>query len=98
MTEYIECRRCYSPNCKGCNLKRLETMMKNGKFDCLMNKNRAINASADVASVVHGRWKASGGLIECQNCGEIYSTLGGNEGKAWYYCPYCGAKMDASAE
>ena len=50
--------------------------------------------AADVAPVVHGRWKASGGLLECQNCGEIYSTLGGNEGKAWDYCPDCGARMD----
>jgi len=61
----------------------------------------AINAlrnapSADVAPVVHGQWKVSGGLLECQNCGEIYSTLGGNEGKAWNYCPDCGARMDAS--
>lgn len=50
--------------------------------------------AADVAPVVHGRWKPSGGLLECQNCGEIYSTRGGNEGKAWNYCPNCGARMD----
>ena len=48
---------------------------------------------ADVAPVVHGKWNVSGGLLECQNCGEIYSTLGGNEGKAWNYCPDCGARM-----
>ena len=53
---------------------------------------------ADVAPVVHGQWKASGGLLECQNCGEIYSTLGGNEGKAWDYCPDCGARMDGGSE
>ena len=52
--------------------------------------------AADVAPVVHGQWKASGGLLECQNCGEIYSTLGGNEGKAWDYCPDCGARMDGA--
>lgn len=50
--------------------------------------------AADVAPVVHGKWNVSGGLLECQNCGEIYSTLGGNEGKAWNYCPGCGARMD----
>lgn len=44
--------------------------------------------------VVHGRWKASSVLLECQNCGEIYSRLGGNGGKAWNYCPNCGARMD----
>lgn len=50
--------------------------------------------AADVAPVVHGRWKASSVLLECQNCGEIYSRLGGNGGKAWNYCPNCGASMD----
>lgn len=50
--------------------------------------------AADVAPVVHGRWKKSGSLLECQYCGEIYSQLGGNAGKSWNYCPNCGAKMD----
>ena len=54
--------------------------------------------AADVASVVHGRWKTSGVLLECQNCGEIYSRLGGNEGKAWTYCPNCGARMDGDSD
>lgn len=49
---------------------------------------------ADVAPVVHGRWKKSGSLLECQYCGEIYSQLGGNAGKSWNYCPNCGAKME----
>ena len=53
MAEYIACRRCNSPDCKGCNLKRLETMLENGRFDCLMNENRSINTSSDVAPVVH---------------------------------------------
>lgn len=48
----------------------------------------------DFAEVVHGRWKGSGPLLECQCCGEIYSKLGGNAGKLWNYCPNCGAKMD----
>ena len=56
MAEYIACRRCDSPDCNGCNLKRLETMLENGKFDCLMNENRAINTSSDVETVRHGRW------------------------------------------
>lgn len=54
--------------------------------------------AADVAPVVHGRWKTSGGLLECQNCGEIYSARGGNEGKAWNYCPNCGARMDGDSD
>ena len=56
MTEYIGCRECDSLYCKGCNLKNLETMLRNGKFDCIMNENRCINTTADVAPVVHGRW------------------------------------------
>lgn len=56
MAEYIACRRCDSPDCKGCNLKRLETMLENRKFDCLMNENRSINTSYDVETVRHGRW------------------------------------------
>ena len=50
--------------------------------------------AADVAPVVHGRWRESGLLLECQSCGEIYSRLGGNAGKLWNYCPNCGAKTD----
>lgn len=46
------------------------------------------------APVVHGQWRYSGPLLECQSCGEIYSRLGGNAGKLWNYCPNCGAKMD----
>lgn len=51
-------------------------------------------SAADVAPVVHGQWRYSGPLLECQSCGEIYSRLGGNAGKLWNYCPNCGAKMD----
>ena len=95
MAEYIACRRCDSPDCKGCNLKRLETMLENGKFDCLMNENRAINTSADVETVRHGRWKCHGdcGVTECSACGwsiEEYVC-------DYAYCPNCGAKMDGSS-
>ena len=55
--------------------------------------------AADVAPVVHGRWKAYGAvLLECQNCGEIYSMLGGNAGMSWNYCPNCGARMDGDSD
>jgi hypothetical protein len=49
---------------------------------------------ADVAPVVHGRWKSYGVLLECQNCGGIYLMLGCNAETSWSYCPNCGAKMD----
>ena len=100
MAEYITCRRCDSPDCKGCNLKRLETMLENGKFDCLMNENRAIDTSADVATVRHERWiMGTGenglqrGYRKCSRCGEIvkhgYSLYGVHN-----FCNHCGAKMD----
>ena len=105
MAEYITCRRCNSPNCKGCNLKRLETMLENGKFDCLMNENRCINTSSDVAPVKHGRWDDSGRYIfpggsiavRCTECG---CSLTASEYKLnkWNYCPVCGAKMDGECD
>lgn len=54
--------------------------------------------AADVAPVVHGRWRYFGFLLECQSCGEIYSRHGGNGGKLWNFCPNCGAKMDGGGE
>ena len=93
MAEYIECRNCESPDCKVCNIKNLETMLKNGKFDCLMNENRCVNPSADVATVRHGRWKCHGdcGVTECSVCGWSIEEYVGD----YAYCPNCGAKMDA---
>ena len=50
--------------------------------------------AANVAPVVHGEWSVKYPLRECGCCGEIYTELGGNDGKSWNYCPNCGAKMD----
>ena len=101
MAEYIACRRCDSPDCKGCNLKRLETMLENGKFDCLMNENRASDTSAEVSPVRNGRWDYSGRYrfpggsiaVRCSECG---CALTASEYKLnkWNYCPVCGTKMD----
>ena len=95
MAEYIACRSCESPDCKGCNLKRLETMLENGAFDCLMNENRAINISVDVKSVRHGRW-------EMLPYTELYknkcSYCGNGSDLETDYCPNCGAKMDERNE
>ena len=96
MAEYIGCKECDSLYCKGCNLKNLETMLRNGKFDCIMNENRCINTAADVAPVVHGRWVDNGIpdsiLSGCSVCG---FTCGSS---SFFYCPNCGAKMDESDE
>lgn len=91
MAEYIKCRNCESPDCKGCNLKNLETMLNNGKFDCLMDGNRCVNQFADVAPVRHGRWLPQVVLgqkaWDCSEC----KTLGSPH---WKRCPVCEAKMD----
>lgn len=99
MAEYIECRECDSPHCKGCNLKNLETMLRNGKFDCIMNENRCINTAADVAPVVHGRWGTGRFNLETGNY-EEQCTRCRNFSKEYGkpYCPNCGAKMDKSNE
>lgn len=99
MAEYIECRECDSPYCKGCNLKNLEMMLRNGKFDCIMNENRCINTTADVAPVVHGRWGTGRFNLETGNY-EEQCTRCRNFSKEYGkpYCPNCGAKMDKSNE
>lgn len=108
MAEYIACRSCESPDCKGCNLKRLETMLENGKFDCLMNENRCINTSADVEPVKRGRWIAKQTALGtkytvCSNCGYgISIPLDGHLSKLDLSdvprCPNCGARMDLEAD
>ena len=61
--------------------------------------------SADVAQVVHGKWKL---LDECSNAG-VYCSICHKavyRESAWYknvhikskYCPNCGAKMDKEDE
>lgn len=94
MTEYIEREALQAAlmrkRCGVANQRYTE-----GWNDCLLRVKSMVSKAhaADVAPVVHGRWNASSVLLECQNCGEIYSRLGGNEGKAWNYCPNCGARM-----
>lgn len=97
MAEYIECRECDSPHCKGCNLKNLETMLRNGKFDCIMNENRCINTAADVVPVVHGEWDGN----NCTVCKLPWNYNMVQDADDWGYfdpmpdyCPNCGAKMD----
>ena len=100
MAEYITCRRCDSPDCKGCNLKRLETMLENGKFDCTMNENRAINTLVDVEPVRHGRWERDewgSYLRRCSVCKKtpIYKDERGNSAAVYAgICINCGAIMD----
>lgn len=91
MAEYIGCRNCDSPDCKGCNLKNLETMLNNGKFDCLMNENRCINPSEDVAPVRHGRWeRTADGAVLCTACKRKMNP----SQYGYAFCSLCGAKME----
>lgn len=104
MAEYIACRSCESPDCKGCNLKRLETMLKNGKFDCLMNENRSINTSYDVETVVHGRWIEPTRLYygakqyECSLCYSDTFWKKHSITEKYPCCPNCGARMDGDSD
>nr|DAZ67924.1 MAG TPA: zinc-ribbon containing domain protein [Caudoviricetes sp.] len=101
MAEYIGCRECDSPYCKGCNLKNLETMLRNGKFDCIMNGNRCINTAADVAPVRHGKWEWLGPNMLVRGC--MCGTCSACKVRSKYIvntalCPHCGAKMDECNE
>lgn len=52
---------------------------------------------ADVAPVMHARWKDSDfikGMLTCTNCGAQRNPNFKIGGGAWNYCPACGAKMD----
>ena len=76
------------------DLKRLVNFAAHSKIQRLI----ADTPTVDAVPVVHGRWRGSGPLLECQSCGEAYSRLGGNAGKLWNYCPNCGAKMDGGGD
>jgi hypothetical protein len=52
MAEYIECRKCDSPYCDGCNTLTLSKMLHARKFDCLLDEHHCINPCADVVPVV----------------------------------------------
>lgn len=98
MAEYIECRECTSPSCKGCNTYTLSLMLHHGKFDCLMDGNRSIHSAA-VVPVVHGRWdgeKDHGDFreVKCTACGGILLVKWSTRLSEYSYCPNCGARMD----
>ena len=57
--------------------------------------------SADVAPVRHGGWEKNDNLFidtlyRCSVCGEeFYIENGTPQENQYYYCPNCGARMDA---
>lgn len=52
MAEYIECRHCTSLNCNGCNIYTLSIMLREGKFDLLMDNSRSIDQTACVVKAI----------------------------------------------
>lgn len=54
---------------------------------------------ADVAEVVHARWKRVRSNWYCTGCNKGYRiTKGATMASSFSYCPNCGAKMDGAAE
>ena len=71
-------------------IDREAALMKLMQDGCSAKNLQSISdmPAADVAPVVHGKWKRYGkNLGECSECGEIVSVRNN-------YCPNCGAKMD----
>ena len=52
--------------------------------------------TVDAVEVVHGRWVDANGIrkSKCDNCGVEFGRVMGDD---CYYCPNCGAFMDATA-
>ena len=109
MSEYIGCRSCPSPSCKGCNINTLAKMLDNGAFKRITDDYNCIIPVTDVEDVKHGRCPVCNGekaiLQDCDN--EIYVEVDAErqEMSVWIgdeciavfsidYCPNCGAQMD----
>lgn len=83
----ICCRDCVSPNCEGCNVYTLYMMLETGKFERLMNGNRAImsvEARPNIRSF--GGYNKGDNIPYCDNCGMPQDS-------ECNYCPSCGADM-----
>ena len=80
-------------------IARLTKVEVTDKLATMTDAKRAIAdmPTADVAPMVHGRWKVIEGTIEnavCSNCGRHFQSYY----EAYHFCPNCGAKMDGGAE
>lgn len=85
LQKYVWTKPCTSP----CNEK---SMVIVGADDVDFEVDKI--PAADVAPVVHGKWKPTEYPImsECEDCSECgYRTVYGHGFK---FCPNCGAKMD----
>lgn len=90
MAEYIE----RIDAIKAVNKQNAFTMTRVALIDSL----NSIPA-ADVAPVVHGRWKwDTQDIYSCTNCNEKVHVKEVMGIPAWKYCPNCGAKMYLECE
>lgn len=64
-----------------------------------MAKDRVMNApTIEATPVVHGRWEPhpnANGFERCSVCHDCIIYDDWVEEPKWYYCPNCGARMDA---
>lgn len=70
-------------------------------FNTTERQLRAIRElpAADVAEVVHARWKRVRSNWYCTGCNKGYRiTKGAPMASSFSYCPNCGVKMDGAAE
>ncbi len=100
MAEYIECRKCDSFFCDGCNIFTLAKMLRARKFECLMDEHHAVDQLIDVEPVKHGRWEHDSvgfdDFWRCTFCREdwFFDYDPTKESTRVNYCPNCGARME----
>ena len=73
------------------------------KLGFMISKRELLQAielqpTMDVVEVVHGRWEPIPGnntYERCSVCKDTYIHADWIGGDKWYYCPNCGAKLEA---
>ena len=82
-------------------ISRETALMKLMQDGCSAKNLQSISdmPAADVAEVVHARWKRVRSNWYCTGCNKGYRiTKGAPMASSFSYCPNCGAKMDGAAE
>ena len=82
-------------------ISREAALMKLMQDGCSAKNLQSISdmPAADVAEVVHAKWKRVRSNWYCTGCNKGYRiTKGAPMASSFSYCPNCGAKMDGAAE
>ena len=82
-------------------ISREAALMKLMQDGCSAKNLQSISdmPAADVAEVVHARWKRVRSNWYCTGCNKGYRiTKGAQMASSFSYCPNCSAKMDGAAE